>query len=627
MISMDRVTEAMNRLAASNLVGYDAETSGLDWKRCHTVGHVLTFGPAPQDSYYLPFRHAGGGNIEGVSVPDTTTGWDGTIHPIEAEIIARLSAQDITVFYHNGAFDMKFKHRLGFKARGKFDDTMLNAALLNEYQKSFSLDFCCGVAGVQAKLAQPMYDHLANLFGGAATKSQMANFWRTAGDDPVVVEYAEGDGTSTWQLREWQIPQIEHEGLFTVASVERRVMPVLHRMSVKGIRVDLNRLDQVTEQLKGMLKKAESSLPSGFNVRSSTQIRALMEENEHTDWPKTALGNPSFDEKWLKTTEVGRSIVVVRKYSHMLNTFIGPLYERHIHGGRVHCDFNQLRSDEYGTITGRLSSSNPNMQQIPKRNKELGPMFRSVFIPDYGKIWGAVDYSQCEPRLLAYYARCKVLMRGYLSTPHIDAHSAVANAAAIDRESGKRLNQALLTGAGIAKIKSMLEKPDAEAQAIVNAYFGSMPEIRTIQKRAAGRMKQRGYVLSLLGRKARLEPGKDYTALNRLLQCGNADIIKVKMAEIGEYLESEGDSHGVDMLNNVHDAIDYQFPEESRPIYRNCLDIMSNFGAEDAIPLDIPMGIEIQEGPSWGYATYEAEDEYMQGRFVQGAEADLVAAE
>jgi DNA polymerase-1 len=186
---------------------------------------------------------------------------------------------------------------------------------------------------------------------------------------------------------------------------------------------------------------------------------------------------------------------------------------------------------------------------------------------------------------------------GYTKQPSVDAHTAVALAANIDRQSGKRLNQALLTGAGAKKAASMLGKPMDEAMAIVNQYFKSMPEIKVLQAEAANVLRVRGFVRSILGRRSRLQaPGFEYKAVNRLLQCSNADMIKVSMVRIDEMCRSVG---GIDMLNNVHDSLDIQYTPDRERAYRDALEIMCDFPE-----IRVPIEIEEDSGPDWGWASY-----------------------
>lgn len=620
--TVEDMMQVVRRLRDAREIVYDCETSGLDWRVNHVVGHVITFSPAPTDSYYLPVRHLGGGNIPGTVVPSSEDGWTGDDHPFEVELRDIGRTQHKKWVGQNLPFDLRMLHKHGISLRGRFEDTGLNEALLDEYARSYNLEDMCNRYGVQAKKGQPLYDYIAKTFPSAyAPKAKpgtkglapvpdskaMAHFWRTDAREPIVWDYAAGDGTSTWQLRDAQTPRIAEEELERVWDIECRLLPVLHRMSMRGIQINLEQVEVVKVILQQKLDEARSKLPDGFNVRGADVGKYVLEHGvREEDVPRTPPsgrfpnGQMSFNEKFLSSIPQGAPIITVRKIENLLNSFMGPLLERHLYRGRVHTQFNQLKGDDYGTITGRLSANDPNLQQVPKRNKELGGLFRSIFVPDEGLTWGSVDYSQCEPRLLAYYGRVKVLLDGYRAAQTVDAHTAVAVAAEIDRQSGKTLNQALLTGAGVPKIIEMLNHPNARQ--IVQNYFDSMPEIKLLQKNASRAMKNRGYVKSLLGRRARLEQGRDYTAINRLLQCGNADILKAKMVELDDYLESEG--RPLDILMNCHDANEFQFDEGARPHYERCLQIMSNFGEGELIEIDLPMEVDSGEGSDWAMASY-----------------------
>lgn len=618
MLVEQKIEQVFNRLKEAKRVVYDSETSGLSWRGNHTVGHVLTYGPRPDDTYYLPMRHAGGGNIAGVEVPTDKDGWKGDIHPLEVELMKQLDRPDLLVEGHNLGFDLKFMYRLGYRFKAKYNDSQINAVLINEHQESVSLDFCAKVAQVQQKKVA-IYDYLASLFPEirANPKTAMGHFWRLAGDDPQAVEYAEGDGTTTWQVIDWQTWRIGEQDLMKVQDVENRCIPVLAKMTTRGVRIDEARLHEIKAIVAGRRDAALRALPEGFNSRAPSQVRALMETHGRTNWPLTPKGSPSFTEAFLKTNEIGQKIIAARQYSHLLDSFIEPMITEHLWHGRVHPDYNQLRGDEFGTITGRLSSSNPNLQQIPKRNKELSLLYRSIFIPDEGKVWGSVDYSQCEPRLLAYYSGCRVLTEGYNAIPSVDAHTAVAvsmyrskgwddwskEERKAKRENAKRVNQTLVTGGGKKVICEKYGVDPTEVDQIWTDYFTAMPEIKVLQNKASNRMRQEGFVYSLLKRRARLrDSNKAYVATNRLLQLGNADVLKQKMVETDEKIESTG--MDVQLLNNCHDAFDFQFPEEERGRYEGLLKNLTAFGPDDAIHLTIPMEIDAGEGKNWAEATW-----------------------
>ena len=600
----------LRRLRDSKKVAVDCETSGLDWRKNFICGYVLTFGPRDEDSYYLPVRHPTGNCLE-ISRPATAEAWDGSVHEVEKEIVRTLDQQDKHLIFHNGAFDLKFLYRVGFtKFDAKFEDTQINAVLLNELEKSFSLDWQCKVWGVAQKKTT-IYDYIGEKVPEAKgqSKNAMAHFWRLAGNDPVAVDYAAGDGVSTWQLCEKQHIELELQNLMLVHSIESKLIPVLAKMMIRGVKIDEERLHWVKGEVERRRDEALRKLPDGFNSRAPSQVRKLMEEGGFLNWPMTPPsktfpnGVPSFNEAWLLTNPVGQNIIAVRKYENLVNSFIQPMIDTHMWKGRVHTEFHQLRNDSFGTITGRLSSSNPNAQQISKRNKELGGLHRSIFVPDEGMIWGSADMSQAEPRILAYYSRCKVLLEGYRATPPIDAHQAVANATGLDRDLGKRINQTLITGGGKKVLVAKYSVPADRVDEIWASYFEKMPEIKDFSKQAANRLRQRGYVISLLGRRCRLQDRtKDYVALNRLLQTGNADCLKYVMVELDQYYQSEGGS--VNLLLNCHDALETQFFEKDRKVYEEGLRIMTDFGPDRAIHLDVPMAVDAKEGHNWSEATY-----------------------
>lgn len=655
---MQEVLNRLKRTAQKDRCA-DVETSGLDWKRNHIVGYVVTFSPNPADSYYVPFRHLGDKNVGGRHGPRTATGWDSKLAPGEAELVAELDKPGTTLFGHHIAFDCRFMSKTGFAMQPRLEDTQINEPLLNEFAGKFSLEACADRYGVQGKKSKEIIDYLCSLFPEARKnpRSAMGHFWRLSGDDPIANDYAKGDGTSTWQLRDKQMDKIRAveedpclsrrdnriylPTLELVHDIESRLIPVLVRMMVRGIKVDQERLEWLADRIKKRQDRLLNDFPSNFNPLDRGAVEAWMVKHGCTDWPYTLPsmrfpdGQPSFNEKWLEKHAAGKMIIDLRKINNLENTFFLPLRDEHMFNGRVHTEFNQLKSDDYGTITGRLSSSKPNMQQVPKHNADLGKLFRSVFVPDDGMIWGERDYSQIEPRLLAYYTRCKVLLEDYRNNPKADAHTAATIAMLgqgkwdtmtkderkFQRDTrGKRVNQTLVTGGGRGVLVEKYGIDPSEVNKIWNDYFDAMPEIQPFQKKSGLRFKQRGFLLSLLNRRARLRSSNlSYTGTNRLLQCGNADIIKLKMVEVDEHLEAEkkaGNRPNVDLLNNCHDALTFQFDETSRAVYDHCKDIMTDFGPNAVIKLDVPVTVDEGEGPNWAIATYgdfkdEDDDRYQ----------------
>lgn len=618
----DAADIVLNRISdtSTHEVVIDVETSGLNWRKNDIVGWVFTFGPRPDESFYIPVRHGGGNNLaDWPGLKDKEE--RGPLHPFERELMKRLTdrGKSLRNIYHNALFDtmMAFGRGLDLSVN-LMEDTSVNQPMLDEYARSYSLSACCIAMGVQEKKGERLYAHLANLFGGEPTRDQMGNYWRLHGNDPTGVDYAVGDGTSTWQLLQAQRNEIELQGMSRIHDIERRLTRTLYRMTSRGVLVDEDRLHETIIEVTNKLEEAKKYLPDDFNEKSPKQVEQFFRNHGITNWPTTPKGRPSFNKEWLELTEPGRMIITARKFAHMLNSFLIPLRDRHLFNGGVNPTYHQLRGDEYGTITGRLSCSEPNLQQAHKRNKELGKILRSLFIVMMGYRWRSADYSQCEPRLLAHYGRVRVLLEGYRSNPPVDAHSAVAREANIDRQAGKTLNQSLITGAGRRKIVSELGSRGDE---IYDKYFLVMPEVKVLQNQASARMRARGYIVSLLGRRVRLEPARyvdgvykefSYKAINRLLQTGNADIIKKAMVEIDEYFESTGDV--CRLLNNVHDSLDFEYPEDGSAdhIMQKAMDIMVDYGPGRSVELLVPMGIEYGDGANWAEATWPEEEHYYQ---------------
>ena len=598
--------EVLRRVEASPLMIYDVETDGLDWRVNRIVGHVFTFGPRPDDTYYVPVRHG----------PDYKTGNimeypDKGGHPFEVALNRITSKRiDLRTVGHHLMFDMMMANSHGIRFVGPLEDTEVNDALLDEFSRSHSLEASCQHAGTPAKKGEELYHHLASRFGGKPDRrTQMGNFWRLDGRDPIGFDYAAGDGVSTWHLYARQLEACQEQEIEGIRQLESRVTRTVYRMMRRGIKIDEARLAEVIDILEKRVAQAQQVLPEGLNVNSSPGLakyfRSLGFKDEQFNL--TEKGNPSFDEEWLKHHDAGRPVIVLRKFRHLLEAFALPMRDRHIYNGRVYATFTQMANDDFGTVTGRFSSSEPNLQQVPKRNKEGAMLLRSIFLPDEGLDWIDADLSQCEPRLLAHYSQSKVLLEGYLSKPSVDAHSAVAKAANIDRESGKRLNQTIITGGGKKKLIGMLGPDGAR---IYDEYFAAMPEVKALQKESSGVMLRRGYVKSLLGRRARLEKSdKSYLAINRLLQCGNADIVKKAMVDIDDIYEKNGDTCAI--LNTVHDALGQQgnmSDPDQYALVMESLRLLTDFGPDgQSVFLSVPMQADYGIGKNWAEATFPTE--------------------
>ena len=578
----------------------DVETDGLDWRKTRAVGFVITVGPTKNETWYFPTRHAQGGNCDHRKITD----W------IKDKIASR---EDVRLIGHHFKFDLHYLANEGIEFRSKsLECTMVNAAILNENAGKYDLESCAERMGVTPKKGEVMYKHLATLFDGEPNKKQMANFWRTAGDDPVVNEYASGDGISTWQLWQEQQKAIGEQDLWQVHLLECKVLRTLFRMERIGIRIDVDKMKELKLQLGYKYAKTIKEFTKDFNPRSPIQMKTLMEKYRQTNWPMTApskkfpTGQPSFPEEWLKTHVIGRKVISSRKLSHMLSTFIDPVLERHEHRGRIHTTYNQLKMDDYGVVSGRLSSSQPNLTGIPKRDKTYAPMLRDTFLPERGCLWSSNDYQQQEFVVFAHYSKAKALVEGYKAEPPIDAHQVVANKMNVERNpTGKRLNLAQVYGQGITALSSHLGITEAEGKKLSQEYHTLFPEARQLYSKAQTTARNRGYIKTISGRRRRF-PNKNHcwTAMNQLIQGSSADITKQKMVEVDEFFESEGGKAQLQL--QIHDDLNWSYPDnpQGKALNDHAIEIMQSFGEKDAITLDVPLRVDHESGDSWGMATF-----------------------
>lgn len=610
MTLAEQAAAAIRAVREEPIIGFDTEGTGLDWRVNKVVGYVITVDA--DHNYYIPVRHGGGGNLHDPNVPPMTTPTDDTpIHWFEVELAEAFRERQrrgfLTVLHH-AKFDMHFSANHGIIIGRNISDTQNNGALLNEYSRSFSLANLARDAGVTPKLGDELYQHISRTLGiplPPQAHKIMEHYWRLAGNDEIGNDYAKGDGITTLELYRYQVAKIEEEEMQQVYRVECELVYTLFRMERRGIKADMRYIDDLAAAIDQELASARSALPDGYNPRSGPQTRKVMEDAGETNWPLTEKGSPSFTEQFLKKSAVGRSIIAVRQLANLNSTFVEPLRNTHIFKGRVHAVLNQMKSDDKGTVSGRLSCSDPNLQAIHKRNKVLGRRFRAIFVADDGYEFYEADYSQCEPRLFAHYSGEPALVEGYNMSPPRDMHAVVADMFNVERDpTAKRMNMGILTGMQPKTFAGHMDWPLTKATEMFNQWFRGFPGIKAFQDKAKARFRNTGYVMTLLGRRCHLDnPQFAYKGTSRVIQGGNADVIKYKLVEIDKYLESEGDI--VHLLMTVHDSINWQAPktEEGRRISARIVEIATAVQCEP-FNLRVPFIMDVGSGPNWAIATY-----------------------
>ena len=587
------------------------KTLGPGWARGD--GEIIGYAVAVDGwKGYLPIGHLGGGNLDKRIVNN----W-----------MRKLLASPGDKIMHNAQYDLGWLKAEGFEVNGNIIDTMVVAALLDENRFSFSLNSVC-------------YDHINKTKSEkdlvAAAKSfgldPKAEMWKMPA--MFVGEYATADADLTLQLWKYFKVQINKEGLSTVFELERDLLPCLVDMTLRGIRVDIDAIERASQFMLAEEKKALSRIKdlTGLKVEIWA-AKSIAEAFDSLDipYPKTEKNAPSFTKSFLSTHnhELAKSILQAREYNKSKNTFMDGLMKHVGKDNRIHGHINQIRSDDGGTVSGRVSMANPNLQQIPARHPDLGPMIRSVFLPEEGEQWASIDYSQQEPRILVHFAaayqdgtglimpKVDKFVDGYTNDPDMDFHDMVAELADIPRKQAKTINLGMMYGMGVGKLSDQLDLSKEEAKELMEQYDHRVPFVKKLMRAVQDRVQNgnsEGSIRSLLGRKCRfphfepkafgmhktmtydeaiahygpnvsLQRAYAYKALNRLIQASAADMTKRAMVDLYQ--------QGVVPLLQVHDELAFSVKNEEEA--KELAETMCN-----AIQLKVPMKTDIEIGPSWG---------------------------
>ena len=599
-------------LSDAKYIAIDLETKDPDLKSkgsgaIQGHGEIVGFAVAVEGwSGYYPIAHEGGGNMD---------------RRIVLEWFKKVCATDAVKIFHNAMYDVCWIKSYGIPINGYLMDTMVMASLIDENRLWYSLN-------------SVSFDYLREVKNEKALK-EAAESW---GIDPkkelyklpamYVGSYAEKDAELTLELFKVLSREITKQNLKNVFDLETELFPCLIDMKFKGVSVDIER----AHKLKRQLCKEEEELlltvkkQTGLDVQiwAARSIAKVFDKLSLTYATTEKTGSPSFTKNFLSTHQhpMVKNIAKAREINKAHTTFIDTIL-KHQYRGRIHADINPIRSDQGGTVTGRFSYSNPNLQQIPARNKELGPMIRSLFIPEKDHKWGCFDYSQQEPRLVVHYAATTEPICFDKSVENIvnkfkddsvDFHQTVADMANISRTQAKTINLGLFYGMGKAKLQAELGlNTKEEAEDLFNTYHTNVPFVRDLMNYTSRTAQTSGSIGTLLGRRCRFnkwEPDQfgmhkpmeleeaertygrrrirrafTYKALNKLIQGSAADMTKKAMVDL--YKE------GVIPHIQIHDELDNSV--ESDDAAKKIIDIMEN-----AVSLEVPNKVDYESGKTWG---------------------------
>ena len=581
-------------------------TLGPGWTR--KDGYVIGVAVAAGDSsWYFPVAHQSGNMSKNIVFK-----W----------LQKLCDDEKITKVFHNALYDLGWLRAEGIEVKGKIVDTMIAAPLLDENRKWYNLN----------SLAR---DYLGEFKDEKLLKSAADEF----GVDPksgmwklpprYVGKYAEQDALITLKLWDNLRKKITQEECSSIFELETSLLPVLFEMKTKGVRVDVDKAHQTKKDLTKIEKSLIDEIVKETGVVVEPWVAtsvAKVFDAVGLPYSRTEKSDaPMFTKQFLsnQTHPIAQKIIKIREINKANTTFVDTILE-HSHNGRINCDFHSLRSDGGGTVTGRFSSSNPNLQQIPARDPDIKKLIRGLFIPEEGHKWGSFDYASQEPRWLVHY--CATLT-GIDRHPQIDGvvdnyrkgladfHQMVADMAGIKRKEAKTVNLGIMYGMGKGKLANVMDIEIEEAEKLINTYNERVPFLKALSEKAMNRAKEHGVIRTWLGRKCRFDmyepvsfgfnkalPMKEaineygskgrirraytYKALNRLIQGSSADQTKKAMVEC--YKE------GLCPILTVHDELCFNIENQKQA--DKIVEIMTT-----CVPdLKIPFEVDTALCDNWG---------------------------
>ena len=549
---------------------------------------------------YYPIAHEGGGNMDRKMVLK----WFQDVLNTPSDKI-----------FHNAMYDVCWLRSIGLKIQGRIIDTMIASALVDENQMRYDLNNCARRYTGKGKDEAALYT--AAKEWGVDPKAEMYKLPAL-----YVGAYAEKDAEITLALWQELKKEIAHQDIESIFKLETELFPCLVDMRFLGVRVNEEQAavekKLLVEQEKQLLLQVKHQTNVDVQIWAARSIAQVFDKLKLPYDRTLKTQAPSFTKNFLSNHphETVKKIAQAREINKAHTTFIDTII-KHSHIGRIYADINQLRGDNGGTVTGRFSYSNPNLQQIPARNKDLGPRIRSLFIPEEDHRWGCFDYNQQEPRLVVHYASLQNLygvgdVLDSYKEGNADFHAIVADMADIPRKQAKTINLGLFYGMGKNKLQAELGVNKERAEELFSQYHGKVPFVKQLMDNVMRRAQDSGKIRTLLGRLCRFhlwEPNQfgihkamsheaalaehgpgikrayTYKALNKLIQGSAADMTKKAMIELYK--------QGIIPHIQVHDELDISVKDDKQ--VKLIIEIM-----ESAVKLEVPNKVDYESGENWG---------------------------
>jgi len=580
--------DLVNRLAEAKSFAFDTETTSLNPMQAELVG--LSFSPAPAEAFYIPVGHTSLQSVAQLPRPQVI---DRLKPVLEDKKLAKLA--------HNSKYDMTVLAELGVSVNNLTFDTMVAAYLMGE--KSLGLKTLAF-----SKLNIDMTP-ITDLIGTGAKQLPMSHV-----EIEKVSDYACADADMTRRLVDFFGKELKGQGLWQLFSeVEMPLVPVLLRMERSGIVLDKERLQAMSQELGEQIASLEERIFTlaghEFNINSPQQLgKVLFEELQI---PTTRRGKSKYSTEAsvleeLKEYEIIGLIQEYRQLSKLKSTYIDALPSLiNAKTGRVHTSFNQTR-----TTTGRLSSSEPNLQNIPVRG-EMGRQIRCAFIAPQGSCLFSGDYSQIDLRALAHLSHDPNLIRAFQQDEDIHAATAAQlfnvdklQVTADMRRLAKTVNFGVIYGMSEYGLEQATELSREEAAQFIAAYFAKYPKVKEYLESTKKQARDSGYVQTIMGRRRfipeinssnrQVREAAERMAINMPVQGTSADIIKVAMINLDREMDKQHLKSR--MLLQVHDELVLEVPdEEMKTVQKLVPQLMSS-----AIQLSVPLKVDTKQGPNWG---------------------------
>lgn len=617
-------------LSSAKLIAIDVETKELDFSNgpgwARGTGHIVGVSVATNNGFcrYYPVRHE-------VGAEDNLPA-----HEVFGWLKRELGRKEQCKVGANITYDIGWLGEEGVEVAGLCMDVQYAEALLNPGSR-VALERLGHKYVGEGKDSSAMYDWIRQAYA-PAKGAERGEIYRTP--PRLVGFYAESDTSLPIQIIQKQWPELSRWGLTQVFYLECELIPLMVAMRREGVTVDLVKAQQqddfLSAEVERMLAEVRSQI--GFNVNvNSGQDLAKAFDKLGLKYGKTESGNPSFTADFLAGMHhpFAKLITEIKSYRKIQSTFVrGYIMDKHVNG-KLFAQFHQMRSDDGGTVSGRFSSSDPNLQNIPSRHKVLGPLCRGLFIPDYGHAeWWSADYAQIEYRFMVHFAvgpGADAIRQIFVADPNVDYHQVMvdiiheASGVLIDRKPAKTINFGLLYGMMLKRLAEKLALSEEEARPILDAYHKGAPFIKATMDAYEQEVYDKGYVETILGRKSFFnlwvpqrggwgKPAlprdlalKEYgsaikldgthKAINRVLQGSSADQMKAGMLK--GWKDGIFDQTGVPRLT-VHDELNFSKRDCSpatEAAFKEFVNVM-----QTVIPLKIPVLAEEGRGPSWNEA-------------------------